>query len=138
MVEFAHVPEGLLETKPQEVPTWKLYVDGSSGKAGAAAEILLISPDYQTSNVYFACCSKPQTMPPSTSQDNGTFTARKHSMVAYLKKAKDFLSHFKEFDLLRIPRVENDYADALSKLASCKDSDLMKAILVEKLNRVDH
>ncbi|KAL2513249.1 Uncharacterized protein Adt_18849 [Abeliophyllum distichum] len=34
-----------------------------------------------------------------------------------------------------IPRVENGYADALSKLESSKDSDLMKAILVEKLSR---
>ena len=45
VVEFAHIPEGSLEAQPQEVPTWKLYVNGSSGKAGARAGILLVSPD---------------------------------------------------------------------------------------------
>ncbi|KAL2486216.1 Uncharacterized protein Adt_30972 [Abeliophyllum distichum] len=34
-----------------------------------------------------------------------------------------------------IPRVANGYADTLSKLASSRDSDLMKAIPVEKLSR---
>ncbi|KAL2532081.1 Ribonuclease H [Abeliophyllum distichum] len=56
-------------------------------------------------------------------------------MVSYLTKAKDLLSHFKVYELLQIPRVENGYADALSKLASSRDSDLMKPIPVEKLNR---
>ncbi|KAL2461621.1 Ribonuclease H [Abeliophyllum distichum] len=56
-------------------------------------------------------------------------------MVAYLKKAKNLLFHFEVYELLQIPRVENDYADALSKLASSRDSELMKAIPVEKLSR---
>ena len=56
-------------------------------------------------------------------------------MVAYLTKAKDLLSHFEVYELMQIPRMENGYADALSKLASSKDSDLMRAIPVEKLNR---
>ncbi|KAL2466604.1 Uncharacterized protein Adt_42455 [Abeliophyllum distichum] len=56
-------------------------------------------------------------------------------MVAYLKNAKDLLSYFEVYELLQILRVENGYADALSKLASSKDSDLMKAIPVEKLSR---
>ncbi|KAL2498138.1 Reverse transcriptase domain-containing protein [Abeliophyllum distichum] len=52
------------------------------------------------------------------------------------EKAKDFLSHFEEFELLQIPRIENSYADAPSKLACIKDSDLIRAILVEKLGRL--
>ncbi|KAL2475229.1 Integrase catalytic domain-containing protein [Abeliophyllum distichum] len=56
-------------------------------------------------------------------------------MVANLKKAKDLLSHFEVYKLLQILRVENGYEDALSKLASSRDSDLMKAIPVEKLSR---
>ncbi|KAL2512945.1 Uncharacterized protein Adt_18545 [Abeliophyllum distichum] len=55
-------------------------------------------------------------------------------MVAYLTKAKDLLSHFELYELLQIPRVENSYTDALSKLAS-RDFDLMKAIPVEKQSR---
>ncbi|KAL2532476.1 Retrovirus-related Pol polyprotein from transposon [Abeliophyllum distichum] len=47
VVEFAHIPVGSLETHPEEVPTWNLYVDGSSREvgAGARAEILLIRHD---------------------------------------------------------------------------------------------
>ncbi|KAL2542822.1 Uncharacterized protein Adt_03800 [Abeliophyllum distichum] len=56
-------------------------------------------------------------------------------MVVYLTKAKDLLSHFEVYELLQILRMENGYADTLSKLASSRDSDLMKAIPVEKLNR---
>ncbi|KAL2543253.1 Ribonuclease H [Abeliophyllum distichum] len=33
------------EKVPREVPTWKLYIDGSSGEARARAGILLISPN---------------------------------------------------------------------------------------------
>ncbi|KAL2471535.1 Ribonuclease H [Abeliophyllum distichum] len=61
--------------------------------------------------------------------------AHKQSMIAYLKKAKDFLSHFKKLELFQISRVENGYADVLSKLASY-DFDLMKAIPVEKLSQL--
>ncbi|KAL2466258.1 Ribonuclease H [Abeliophyllum distichum] len=60
MAEFAHIPERLLKTMPQEVPTWKLYVNRSSGKVGAksGAGILLISPDGHNLN----WSSKPRTM----------------------------------------------------------------------------
>ncbi|KAL2476056.1 DNA/RNA polymerase superfamily protein [Abeliophyllum distichum] len=40
-----------------------------------------------------------------------------------------------ENEALLIPRIENGYADALFKLANSKDSDLMRAILFEKLNK---
>ncbi|KAL2453064.1 RVT 3 domain-containing [Abeliophyllum distichum] len=59
------------------------------------------------------------------SQVNGTFTAREQSMVAYLKKAKDLLFHFEEFELLQIPRIENGYVDAFSKLSSSNASNLI-------------
>ncbi|KAL2487305.1 Uncharacterized protein Adt_32061 [Abeliophyllum distichum] len=56
-------------------------------------------------------------------------------MVAYLKKAKNLISYLEVFELLQISRIENGYADDLSKLASSKDSDLMRAIPVEKLSK---
>ncbi|KAL2491724.1 RNase H domain-containing protein [Abeliophyllum distichum] len=45
IVEFVHILEGLFEAKQYKVPTQKLYVDESSGVAGARAELLLISPN---------------------------------------------------------------------------------------------
>ncbi|KAL2498140.1 Uncharacterized protein Adt_23690 [Abeliophyllum distichum] len=45
IVELAYIMEGLFKVKPQEVPTWKLYIDGSLGDAKAEAEILLISSE---------------------------------------------------------------------------------------------
>ncbi|KAL2491805.1 RNA-directed DNA polymerase [Abeliophyllum distichum] len=142
VVKFAHIPEG---------------------EVGARAEILLISPDGHNLNCAFHLefkasnnaaeydallvglrlaqemkARKLQIHSDSqlvVSQINGTFATREQSMVAYLKKAKDLLSHFEVYELLQIPRVENGYADALSKLVSSKDSNLMKAIPVEKLSR---
>ncbi|KAL2491639.1 Uncharacterized protein Adt_27267 [Abeliophyllum distichum] len=70
------------------------------------------------------------------SQVNGTFSAREQSIVAYLKKAKDLLSHFEVYEFLQISQVENGYVDVLSKLGSSRDSDLMKAIPIEKLSRL--
>ncbi|KAL2470106.1 Uncharacterized protein Adt_38242 [Abeliophyllum distichum] len=66
MVGFTYIPEGLLKTKPQKVPTWKLYVDRSTGKVGAGARILLLALTVITSTVHFAWSSKPQTTPSST------------------------------------------------------------------------
>ncbi|KAL2541800.1 Retrovirus-related Pol polyprotein from transposon [Abeliophyllum distichum] len=47
---LAHIPEGLFVAQPQKVPTWKLYVDESLGKAGARVQILLISLDENNLN----------------------------------------------------------------------------------------
>ena len=38
----------------------------------------------------------------------------------YLEKVKAFLDNFNQFDLERIPRLENDHVDALAKLACIK------------------
>ncbi|KAL2471506.1 Ribonuclease H [Abeliophyllum distichum] len=54
VAEFAHIPEGSLEARPEEVPTWKLYVDGSSSEAGAGAEILLSALTATISTARFA------------------------------------------------------------------------------------
>ncbi|KAL2487142.1 Ribonuclease H [Abeliophyllum distichum] len=105
MEKFAHIPEGLLEAKPQEVPTWKLYVDRSSGEARARARILLVSHDGHNLN------------------------------YAHHLEFKA-LNNAAEYEALLADLVDqNGYADALSKLASSRDSNLMRAILVKKLSR---
>ncbi|KAL2486469.1 Ribonuclease H [Abeliophyllum distichum] len=54
VVEFFHILEGLLKIKPNEVPTKKLYVEGSSGDAEDGIGILLINPDDH--NINCALC----------------------------------------------------------------------------------
>ncbi|KAL2474575.1 RNase H domain-containing protein [Abeliophyllum distichum] len=56
VAEFAHIPEGSLEAHPEEVPTWKLYVDRSSGEVEAGVKILLVSPDGHNHN----CALRPE------------------------------------------------------------------------------
>ena len=55
-------------------------------------------------------------------------------MAAYLQKVKAELSKFKHFDIRQIPRAENTNADALARLATSKDSDLLKIVPVEILD----
>ncbi|XP_022889278.1 uncharacterized protein LOC111404749 [Olea europaea var. sylvestris] len=45
MVEFTKTPEMEAIMEPTKPPTWKLFVDGSSGEAGAGAGIVLESPE---------------------------------------------------------------------------------------------
>lgn len=46
-------------------------------------------------------------------------------MAAYLKLVLNLIPTFEKFELARISRCENSQADALSKLASSKYSDLL-------------
>lgn len=55
-------------------------------------------------------------------------------MVAYLIEVMNLSQHFSEFELSQIPKEENGYIDALSKIASTKNANLFKIILVELLS----
>lgn len=44
----------------------------------------------------------------------------------------DFLPSFEMFELAQISHVENGHANALSKLASNKDFELLKMVLIEQ------
>ena len=54
-------------------------------------------------------------------------------MVAYLDKAKEQLSLFSVASIDVIPRNRNSNADALAKLASTRDVDLLDAVSMEFL-----
>lgn len=57
------------------------------------------------------------------------------NMAAYLKLIMKFIPSFKKFELVEVPRAENDHVDALSKLASNKDSKLFIVVPIENLHR---
>ncbi|KAL2513394.1 Retrovirus-related Pol polyprotein from transposon [Abeliophyllum distichum] len=116
-----------LEAKPQEVPTWKLYVDGSSGEAVAAAGILLVSLDGHNLN----CVLRLEFKASNNATEYEVLLAGLG--LALEMKAKE-LQIYSDSQLV-ILRIKNGYTDALSKLASSRDFDLMRIIRVEKLGR---
>ena len=55
-------------------------------------------------------------------------------MAAYLHKAKKLLESFSSYRISQILRSQNAEVDALAQLASAKDADQLKFILVETLS----
>ncbi|XP_022874004.1 uncharacterized protein LOC111392843 [Olea europaea var. sylvestris] len=163
MVEFTKVPEMEAIMEPAEPPTLKLFVDGSSGEAGAGAGIVLESPeghmlnctvrfDFKASNnaaeyeanlagLRLAKEMRVKKLLASSdsqlivNQVNGNFAAKDGNMLAYLKLVLNIIPHFERFKLTQVPRLENAHADALSKLASSMDSELLNIIPIEHLSK---
>ena len=54
-------------------------------------------------------------------------------MVAYLEKAKELMRTISAASIEVIPRSKNANANALAKLASTKDVDILNAVFVEFL-----
>ena len=54
-------------------------------------------------------------------------------MVAYLKSAQVLLKSFNKYSIVQVPRADNTYADAVARLASTKEADLLGLIPVEHL-----
>ena len=55
-------------------------------------------------------------------------------MAAYLQKAKDLLKSFSSYSIHQVPRSQNALVDALARLASIKDVELLEVIPVQFLN----
>ena len=66
-------------------------------------------------------------------QVNDIYLARGEKMIAYLDKAKEQLCLFSAAYIEVIPRSKNSNADALVKLASIRDTDLLDVVSVEFL-----
>ncbi|XP_022897539.1 uncharacterized protein LOC111411217 [Olea europaea var. sylvestris] len=163
VAKFAIAPEMEAAMEPTKPPTWNLFVDGSSGETGSGAGIILESLEghklnctvrlgFRVSNnaaEYEALLaglrlakemqirrlltsSNSQLM---VSQVNRNFVVKDSSMAAYLKLVLDLIPHFERFELIQVPRLKKTYADALSKLASSKDSKLLKIVPIERLSK---
>lgn len=52
-------------------------------------------------------------------------------MSMYLTLVMEFIPTFEKFKLVQIPRLENAHANALSKLATNKDSELLTVVPLE-------
>ena len=66
-------------------------------------------------------------------QVNDIYLARREKMIAYLDKEKEQLSLFSTYSIEVIPQSRNSNVDALVKVASTKDTDLLDAVSMEFL-----
>ncbi|XP_022870105.1 uncharacterized protein LOC111389415 [Olea europaea var. sylvestris] len=137
VAEFTKAPKMEATMEPAEPPTWKLFVDGSSGEAGTGAGIVLESSEGHKLNyaVRFGFKASSNATEYEALPVNESFAAKDSSMATYLKLVLDLVPQFQRFELIQVPRLENTHADALSKLARKKDSELLKVVPIEQLSK---
>ncbi|XP_022848768.1 uncharacterized protein LOC111371087 [Olea europaea var. sylvestris] len=161
VTEFTNVSEVEEVMEPIEPPTWSLFVDGSAENTGSRAGVVLVSLEghklnsgvkfrFKATNnaaeyhALFAGLRLAKKMQIKrlrinsdsqlvVSQVNGSFLARDKTMASYLKMALNFLPSFEKYKIMQILCLENAHADALSKLASSKDSELFAILPIEHL-----
>nr|XP_027088665.1 uncharacterized protein LOC113710014 [Coffea arabica] len=143
----------------QTIPTWTLFVDGSSSKEGCGAGLLLTGPlgdelayalrfDFRASNnesEYEALVAgmmiarklgaeSIEVYSDSqliVNQVGGSYEVKEEPLRRYVAKVHELRTQFKVFTLKQVPRSQNKRADALSKLASTSVGTLNKEVLVE-------
>ena len=142
-----------------EEPIWQLLTDGSSRLVGAGAGLVLISPEgkiieyalkfqfkatnneaeYEAVIARLQLCKALEARKVNLKTDSqlvvnqikGEYEARDVIMQKYLKKAQELISWFEVVHIERLPRSQNEQADALSKLGSFSMQNLKRSVLVE-------
>ena len=61
------------------------------------------------------------------------YHARGEKMVAYLNQVKELIKELSHFAICQVPHTENSQVDALARLASTRDTSLVKVVPVEYL-----
>ncbi|KAL0411845.1 UNVERIFIED_CONTAM: hypothetical protein Slati_3774200 [Sesamum latifolium] len=140
---------------------WLLHVDGSSTTQGSGAGIFIttlqgedlefaIKFDFKASNNeaeyealvigmrmaheagarHLLAYSDSQLV---VKQVEGTYEAKKESMIQYLQQITDLKTKFHHFQIIQIPREENVKADSLLKLASGLEDCQIRHITIHYL-----
>ena len=146
-----------------ELDVWNLYFDGASNYRGCGVGILIISPqgdhtplsiklDFDVTNngaEYEACLhglqaaiglkiKKLKVHGDSSliiNQVSGNWKIKSESLAPYQSKIDQLIPYFDYINFTHLPREENQFADALSKLASLvniQDNMAILPILVER------
>ncbi|XP_077232112.1 uncharacterized protein LOC143866573 [Tasmannia lanceolata] len=125
---------------------WEVHVDGSSNKSGCGAGLVLTGPDdftadyalrfgFRASNneAEYEALLAGMSLAIQTgarelkaycdsqlvaNQIQGVYEARDERMIKYVAKVRQLASKFESFEVIRVPRTENNKADVLSKLAA--------------------
>ena len=129
-----------------DLPIWKLSVDGASNAQGSGAGLILTSPGgidieyalrfrFQASNneAEYVAVIAGLNLAHSLEVDQlevcsdsqlivrqieDTYEAKSGRMILYLRKVRDLLKKFVLVQVRHVPRAENSRADALEKLAT--------------------
>ena len=161
VMEFA--PVKLAEpTQPRDdLPIWKLSVDGASNAQGSGAGLILTSPEgidieyalrfgFHASNneAEYEAVIAGLNLAHSLEVDQlevhsdsqlvvrqieDTYEAKSEKMVLYLQKVRDLLKKFLSVQVKYVPRTENSRADALAKLATALQEDIGESTPIEYL-----
>ena len=143
------------------IPTWRLYVDGSSYQQSSGAGLILVTPEhteissafrfgFKTSNneaEYEALLADLRLTKEMEAEKLEIFSdsqlimnqviseyqVNESMMLVYLQKVKKLLMNFGEYTITQVSMEENSKAYALARLALATDASLNGLILVEFL-----
>ncbi|KAL6210705.1 hypothetical protein ACLB2K_015937 [Fragaria x ananassa] len=144
-------------------PIWTLYVDGSSNQAGSGVVLVLTTPrndeleyalrfnfkasnnetEYEVLIAGLRIAKELETTKVRVHSDSQLvvnqvleeYQAKDPVMAAYLSKVKSMLSSFTAYDIVQIPREQNERADALARLESVIDRNMEKNTPIEYLSK---
>ena len=161
VMEFAPVELAKPTQSKDDLPIWKLFVDGASNAQGSGAGLILTLPEgidieyalkfgfhaFNNEAKYEAVIAGlnlahllevDQLEVHSDSQlvvrqIEDTYEAKSETMVLYLQKVRDLLKKFVLVQVKYVPRTENSRADALAKLATALQEDIGGSTPVEYL-----
>ncbi|GJX90747.1 reverse transcriptase domain-containing protein [Tanacetum coccineum] len=145
-----------MEEKEELLDPWILFTDGSSCIDGSGAILILTNPkgmkftyalrfrfdatnneaEYEALIAGLRIAEQMGVKNLQANVDsrlmanqvNGTYIAKEPGMIQYLEKVRTLTSTFKEFSIKQVPRGENKKADALSKMASTNEKEVLAVV----------
>ena len=161
VMEFTSAEPAQNAQAMNDLPIWKLSVDGASNAQGSGAGLILTSLEgidieyaprfgFQASNneAKYEAVIAGLNLAHSLEVDQlevcsdsqlvvrqieDTYEAKSGRMILYLQKVRDLLKKFVQVQVRHVPRAENSQADALAKLATTLQEDLSRSTPVEYL-----
>ena len=157
LMEFAPVELAEPAQPRDDLPIWKLSVDGASNAQGSGAGLILTSLEgidieyalrfgFHASNneAVIAGLNLAHSLEVDqlevhsdsqlvVRQIEDAYEAKSEKMVLYLQKVRDLLKKFVSVQIKYVPRTENSRADTLAKLAMALQEDIGESAPVECL-----
>ncbi|XP_048613404.1 uncharacterized protein LOC125587236 [Brassica napus] len=116
-------------------PNWTLHVDGSSTNRGCRKYESLIAELRLAKAIKAKRLSAYCDSQLVVSQFSGDYDARNDRMNAYLKIVQGLAAEFEFFELVKVPRGENVYADALAALGSKLHDQVKRTIPIHRIEK---
>ncbi|GAB2287876.1 hypothetical protein Dimus_037963 [Dionaea muscipula] len=148
---------------PRPSPCWTLHIDGSSGRQGGGAGLVLTSPDgseveyamrfdftvtnneaeYEALIVGLKIAAELEVRVLQVFSDsqlvvnqmNDSYATEKDAIVKYKELAEDLIKKFEKVEITQIPRSQNVKADELLKLTWAPSSELARTVFMERLQK---